>query len=336
MERRDYLDALVRGWWLIAIFGLIGLGVGLMLPKGHTSTFYVSTSAMGAAPPAPQGGNDLLGGGISTDQITYYANTDQAMQWTSQLSGINAPSWSVRNLITLTGPPSQNSQSNAGTSGQAGVVDVKVSASTPAAALAVNTGFNEAMELTVASAAKGALTTAEQQTEQTLARVAYESYTQNFPPGVTPAALADQVNHLQDYLASLVVQQPNTGFEITQEPTAAGVTAVTTGKIASNGKLRMGAGLGIGLLLGALAAIAAWLLDRRLKTAKRAQTAFGYPVVAEIPDDTSDATEPYRMLWLSVFRQPLPLPPAEHSERLYQGESAELEPGLAGSTGPPR
>jgi hypothetical protein len=216
------------------------------------------------------------------------------------------------------------------------VVDVKVSAPTPAQALALNTGFNEAMELTVASAAKGALTTAEQQTEQTLARVAYETYSNSYPPGVTPAALAVQVNHLEDYLASLVVQQPNTGFQITQEPTAAGVYAVTTGKIASNQKLRLAAGLGIGMLVGALAAIAAWLLDRRLKTAKRAQTAFGYPVVAEIPDNASDAAEPYRMLWLSVFRQPLPLPPAETTERLYQGESAELEPGLAGSTGPPR
>jgi hypothetical protein len=336
MERRDYLDALVRGWWLIAIFGLIGLGVGLMLPKGHTTTYYVSTSAMGAAPPAPQGGSNLLGGGISPAQITYYAGMDQTMQWTSQLSGLNAPPWSVRSTINLLGPPDQNSQSNAGTSGQEGVVDVKVSAATPAMALAVNTGFNEAMELMVASAAQGALTTAEQQTEQTLARVAYETYTGNFPPGITPAALEDQVSHLQDYLASLVVEQPNTGFQIIQEPTAAGVTAVTTGKIASNQKLKMGAGLGIGLLLGALAAVGAWLLDRRLKTAKRAQTAFGYPVVAEIPENASDATEPYRMLWLSVFRQPLPLPPAEQSERLYQGESAELEPGLAGSTGPPR
>jgi hypothetical protein len=336
MERRDYWDALVRGWWLIAIFGLIGLGTGLLLPKGHTSTYYVSTSAIGSVPPAPQGASSLFGGGISADQITYYAGTDQAMQWTSQLSGLNSPSWSIRNLITLIPPPTQNSQSNAGTSGQDGVVDVKVVGTTPAQAFAVNQGFDEAMEYTVASAAKGALTTGELQTEQTLARVAYESYTNSLPPGVSQAALQDQVSHLQDYLASLVVQQPNTGFQIVQTPTPQGVSAVTTGKVASNRKLRLGAGLGIGLLLGALAAIGAWLLDKRLKTAKRAQTAFGYPVVAEIPDDTSDATEPYRMLWLSVFRQPLPLPPADQSERLYQGESAELEPGLAGATGPPR
>ena len=337
MERRDYWDALVRGWWLIAIFGLIGLGVGLLLPKGHTSTYYVSNSALGSAPPPPAGVSGLLGGGITPDQITYYAGTDQVMERTSQLSGLNAPAASIRSVIQLIGPPTQqNSNSNAPTSGQAGVVDVKVSGSTPAEALAINTAFDEAMQFEVASIAQGALTGGEQQTEQTLSRIAYEQYTHSFPPGVTAAALAVQVSKLQDYLASLVVQQPNTGFEIVQQPNATGVAAVTTGKVASNKKLRLAAGLGVGLLLGALAAIGAWLLDRRLKTAKRAQTAFGYPVVAEIPDDASDATESYRMLWLSVFRQPLPLPPAEQSERLYQGESAELEPGLAGATGAPR
>jgi hypothetical protein len=333
MERRDYWDALVRGWWLIAIFGLIGLGVALMLPKGHTSTYYTSSSAIGSAPPPPQGGSDLIGGGISTDQITYYAGTDQVMQWTSQLSGLNLPAASMRGFISLTAP---SSDGNSGGSGQAGVVNVKVGAGTPAQALAVNTAFDEAMEFEVAYVAQGALTGAEKATEQTLARVAYESYTNELPPGVTDAALAVQVDALQNNLASLVVQQPGTGFQIVQSPTAAGIGAVTTGKIASNQKLRLAAGLGIGMLLGALAAIGLWLMDRRLKTAKRAQTAFGYPVVAEIPEDASDATEPYRMLWLSVFQQPLPLPPADQSERLYQGESAELEPGLAGSTGPPR
>ena len=33
MERTDYWSALVRGWWLIVIFGLVGLAVGLLLPR---------------------------------------------------------------------------------------------------------------------------------------------------------------------------------------------------------------------------------------------------------------------------------------------------------------
>jgi hypothetical protein len=337
MERRDYWDALVRGWWLIAIFGLVGLGVALLLPKGHETTYYQSTAAFGAAPPAPQGGSNLLGGGISTDQISYYAGTDDVMAMTSKLSGLNEPPSAIRGQISLLGPPDPNAQSAAGTSGQVGVVEAKVSASTPSQALALSTGFDDALQLEVAKVAQGSLTGAEQQTEQTLARVASEEATNTFPPGVTAQALQVQVARLQDYLASLVVQQPNTGFQVVQQPTAAGVYAITTGKTVNNNKLRIGAGLGIGLLLGALAAIGAWLVDRRLITAKRAQAAFGYPVVAEIPDVTTDAMEPYRMLWLSVFRQPLPLPPGEQSERLYEGETALLEPGygLAPSTGPP-
>ena len=88
------------------------------------------------------------------------------------------------------------------------------------------------------------------------------------------------------------------------------------------------AGLLLGLLVGALLALAAWLLDRRLKTAKRAQTAFGYPVVAEIPALSSDSTEPYRMLWLSVFREPLPLPPSDQQDWLYEGEDPVLDHGV--------
>jgi hypothetical protein len=87
------------------------------------------------------------------------------------------------------------------------------------------------------------------------------------------------------------------------------------------------------VVLGALAALGLWLLDKRLKTAKRAQAAFAYPIVAEIPSDSSDATEPYRMLWLSVFREPLPLPPAEQNQRLYEGEDPVLEAGVGGRPG---
>ena len=77
-----------------------------------------------------------------------------------------------------------------------------------------------------------------------------------------------------------------------------------------------------------------WLLDKRLKTAKRALVAFGYPVVAEIPPDSSEATEPYRMLWLSVFREPLPLPPADQDQRLYEGEDPLLDAGVGSTPGP--
>jgi hypothetical protein len=97
--------------------------------------------------------------------------------------------------------------------------------------------------------------------------------------------------------------------------------------------VRAAAGLGIGLIVGILAALVLWLLDQRLKTAKRAQAAFGYPVVAEIPPHSGEATEPYRMLWLSVFREPLPLPPSDQGERLYEGEDPVLDSAVGSRSG---
>ena len=132
-----------------------------------------------------------------------------------------------------------------------------------------------------------------------------------------------------------MVQQPGSGLQVVQAPSAASTVAVVTGTptVVHNKTLRAVAGLLIGVVLGLLAAVGLWLLDRRLKTAKRAQIALGYPVVAEIPYESSDSTEAYRMLWLSVFREPLPLPPVEQNERLYDGEDPVLEHGVGSRSG---
>ena len=80
MELSDYLAALVRGWWLIVIFGLVGLAVPCSgpPPQGHIETHYQSTSVIGS-PPTGANGPSLLGGGITIGQIQYYASTDGVM-----------------------------------------------------------------------------------------------------------------------------------------------------------------------------------------------------------------------------------------------------------------
>ena len=188
--------------------------------------------------------------------------------------------------------------------------------------------------LQLANLATSGLKAQELDAQQTLLTIENEIATQNFPLGLDAQALEVQVNALQQHLASLVVQVPGTGFQVLQQPSAQTVSSVKPSTTTTSRPLRAGAGLVIGLVVGALAALALWLLDRRLKTAKRALVAFGYPVVAEIPPDSSDATEPYRMLWLSVFREPLPLPPAELNQRLYDGEDPVLDAGVGSTTGP--
>jgi hypothetical protein len=332
VELSDYWAALVRGWWLVVIFGVVGLAVPLLLappPKGHIETHYQTTSVIGTPPLAPNGGSSLLGGGITIGQIQYYASTDNVMNETSRLSGVNEPPAEMRGLISIVAP-SEAGNSGGGSGSQNGVVNVATTGATPAAALGLNEAFVEAMQDYTNSTAKSALLGSEQQTEQTLATVMTEIATNSFAPGLTPQALEVQVSALQSYLASLVVEQPGSGLQVVQAPVASSTAAVITGTptVVQNRTLRAVAGLVIGLVLGALAAVALWLLDRRLKTAKRAQAALGYPVVAEIPFEASDSTEPYRMLWLSVFREPLPLPSVQHNDRLYDDEDPVLDDGV--------
>lgn len=327
MERSDYWAAFVRAWWLIAALALIGLAVGLLMPRSKVQTYYVSECSFGSAPPAPAGASgNLFGGGITSDQILYYASGDQVMEATAKLSGLYEPAWEIRDQIQLVPPPSPNGggTSNGPTSGLLGVIDVKVQSPTAAQSVAIANAFNEAMDFVINSTVTDGLQSSIKGTEATLGQVNNELATNSFPPGLTAGAVQVEQNDLQNYLAQLVITQPASGFEVLQSPTVSNAAKGTTGKPTNNVKVRAAAGFGIGIILGALVAIGLWLLDKRLKTFKRAQTAFGYPVVAEIPSDSSDTTEPYRMLWLSVFREPLPLPPEHQNERLYEGESPLL------------
>jgi hypothetical protein len=331
MEFSDYWHAILRGWWLIAILGAVGLAVPLLLappPKGHIHTYYQSTSVIGSPPTGPNGDPSLIGGGITIGQIQYYASTDGVMAETSRLSGLNESLPAVRGQISLVAPEAANPGQSSGS--ENGVVNVTTTGATSAAALGLNKAFVTAMNDYTDTAAKDSLISSEQQTEQTLATVLTDISTNNFLPGLDAQALGVQVSALQNYLASLVIQQPGSGLQVVQAPADSSTTAVVTGTptVVQNRTLRAVAGLIIGMVLGALVAVALSLLDRRLKTAKRARTALGYPVVAEIPSESSDSTETYRMLWLSVFREPLPLPPADQDERWYGGEDPVLDHGV--------
>lgn len=334
MELRDYWDAVVRGWWLLVVLGLVGLAVGLLVAKpqkGHIETHYKSTAIIGS-PPTSQNGPSLIGGGITIGQILYYASTDGVISQTAALSGLNEPLAQVRGQISVVSPSGNSGQNN---SDQNGVVNVSAVGATPAAALALDKGFVQALNTYTNNQASSVLLSEEKQTEATLYSVLTDIADNNFAPGLTAQALEVQVNALQTYLASLVIQQPGSGLQIVQAPSAGSTVAIVTGTptVVDNRTLRAAVGLVIGLILGLLAAVAMWLLDRRLKTAKRAQVALGYPVVAEIPYESSDSTEAYRMLWLTVFREPLPLPPMEQNERLYDGENPVLDRGTGSQSG---
>jgi hypothetical protein len=318
MEQFDYWSALKRGWWLVLVFGLVGLAIGLKLPRQQISTSYNSTSEVGVAP----SGQDE---DTAIDRILYYGGDDSVLAAASKESGLNWATWVVRGAITLTGPPSPDGSSPG--SGEVGVVDVKVVAPTAAESLALNSAFDSALGSKLNYLSQTGLAQSEASTEAKLASIESEMASNKFPPGVTTQALQIQISDLQDELAGLVVTSPGTGYEVIHTPVLNEVNKVTTSSVLNSRSVRAALGLVIGLVIGALLALLMWLLDRRLKTAKRAEFALGYPVAAEIPRAVNESIEAYRMLWLSVFREPLPIPPQEEDERLYNGEDPVLDRG---------
>ena len=128
-------------------------------------------------------------------------------------------------------------------------------------------------------------------------------------------------------------QDVYTGFQILQStnPNSATPTKTVSQKFSSR-PVRAVAGLLIGLLLGILVALARGLLDKRVSSAKRAQAALGYPVVAELPAESSDSSEAYRMLWLSVFREPLP-EAMDQGDQWLEGADLRLDSGYLARVG---
>src|SRR5271163_3449199 len=93
MEPVDFGGALRRRWWLLLVLGLVGLLAGLAAPishSGHSSPLSWTTSAIvGASPPGGPGGSGALGGGVTvnTNQISFYARTDQVMLAAAKQAG---------------------------------------------------------------------------------------------------------------------------------------------------------------------------------------------------------------------------------------------------------
>ncbi len=103
MELRDYWDAVVRGWWLPVILGLVGLAASLLVaspPKGHIETHYQSTAVIGS-PPSSQNGPSLIGGGLTIGQILYFATSDGVAAQTQKLSGLDETLPQIRSQVAV-------------------------------------------------------------------------------------------------------------------------------------------------------------------------------------------------------------------------------------------
>ncbi len=157
MEWTDYRDALVRGLWLVAVLGIVGAGVGLLLPKTVVHPDWVTTTSVGA-PPAVNGVGSPIPSGVSTDQIQYYAASDGVFTEAATLAHIDEPQYVLRSWVTVTGPCGANCTAGSGT--LPGIVEISVKAPSSVESATFNVAFDEALQLAVDASA----THAEQRT----------------------------------------------------------------------------------------------------------------------------------------------------------------------------
>jgi len=304
MQSFDYRGAISHGWRLVAVLGVVGLVVGLLLPTSGSSTQWSTVSNVGAPPATVTTTGGPISPGISTDQILFFGGNDGVYTEAGKLANMNLPLSSLRAMITLQGPGTTSSGSSFG---QLGVVQVKVEAPTADESAALNNAYDDALALGLAAEAKVQLDDQVALVKSSISSV--ESQLQGQPPtAASTVALASQLTALQSRLAQLEITSPATGFEILQSASAGQATAVKpslTGSRWARGLI----GLVAGLILGVIVAAVVYLLDRRLLTARRAEAAFGYPVVLESDGAPTAPDEPYRRLWLSIFREPFPEPP---------------------------
>ena len=106
MEPVDFGGALLRRWWLLLVLGLVGLLVGLAVPvshSGHSSPLSWSTTAIvGASPPGGPGASGALAGGVTTNQISFYARTDQVVLAAAKQAGRTGSLAELEREITVT------------------------------------------------------------------------------------------------------------------------------------------------------------------------------------------------------------------------------------------
>jgi Mrp family chromosome partitioning ATPase len=117
-----------------------------------------------------------------------------------------------------------------------------------------------------------------------------------------------------------------TGYQVIAAATGAAHGTKAKTSLSASRKVRLLAGLVVGLLVGAAIVLLRELLDKRLRNAARAEANFGFPVVVEIPsasvsaasalpglapmvdvirDPDSPGAEAYRMLRVSVMFESL-------------------------------
>ncbi len=300
MEPIDYRGALARGWRLMAVLGLIGLLLGLLLPAGGT-TQWKATSQVGALPADTLGGagSSPLSTGVPTDQIIFYASSDQVLAAAGKQADLNTNTAVLRDRVSFVGP---TTNSNGQPVGVSGVVTVSSTGPSQANAVDLNRAFVIQLGKKVNEEATQQLRAQQIQVFSSILAVTKQLNGLTDQAGVTATAYESELTALETRQAQLATETPYTGYTILELASHATQTKLP---IIDSRAVRGLIGLLVGVLLGAALALLVSLFDKRLRSATRAKAVFGYSVVTEIHHHSVRSTEEFRMLALAVLHEPL-------------------------------
>ena len=287
MEPIDFWGALRRSWRLFVVLALAGAVIAVLVPVSHAKkvkapAIYVANVLVGAP---PSGVGSPLRGGVTSQQIVFFATQANTLQAVASTAGLTVPSTSLPGYLSAV-VVAANGAIPVGASGV-------VRRSTPTDVLLTGRAASAADAVDLAN------------------------------------TYADQVGQAVE--SGLAGNSRFVGADSGYTVLQPAVTAVAGGGVPKAGltksrKVRALGGLLVGVIIAAGLVLLRELLDKRIRSAARAASIFGFPVVGEIPlaavaggaavpglipmvdvvrDPDSPGAEAYRMLRMSVMFESL-------------------------------
>ncbi len=319
MEPIDYTGALRRSWRLLLVLAVVGAVVAVLMPvskpvKGLRPLPWQASALVGSIPAAK---GSPLTGGVTSNQILFYATSNAVQKETIQSThGKNVLPFTYFRYLqaNLVAPGTTTLKQTT-----ASTVPLKRNSATEV--LLTGFGTTESQAITTADTYAYAVQAAVQSAAQARANAAAAAAA----AAAASSPRSSSSGSTSDSGSSGSTGPVNTGF-VLQQPALFATRSAAKTSLSSSRKVRLLAGLVIGALAGAAIVLLRELLDKRLRSASRAESNFGFPVVVEIPalpvkagqspggqpipvdvvrEPESPGAEAYRMLRMSVLFEAL-------------------------------
>lgn len=254
MDPIDYLRALRRWWVLILGLTLVGALGAFVTSGGAPAASYQSTTIL-----AQDGdGNNTVGLARSAFLATSSDVSNRVAKELGEDPRVVAEGVSAVPDTSLNG------------------VVIMAIASSPQRADKVSSAFGKALIASLEESAQEEQTSGVAELTRTIAGLQAQLSAANLASSQT-SRLQDQLTQAQTDLANLQASDPSSGLSVLQ-PAKSSATGGSTSRT-----VRVAIGTIMGLLAGIVAALVLARFDTRIRTKEGAESAFGFPVLAEVP-----------------------------------------------------